>query len=1333
MLMTAAVYWLLGVIAVQLATPTGLVAPLFPASAVALAAALEFGFWGLAGAGLGALVLAMPLLSGAMPGPLLAATIALAVMLQAGLGAWALKHWVGWPQLLSDTPKILRFIAIVTLTSAISASIAIPVLQWGGRITEGWAGLFWWRWWTGEAIGILIGFPLVQVLRPPDEEWRARRWKLGLPLAAAFLLLSLGAVVANRWEELHQRALFERDAEELRGHVRESLRALNDVLDATQLFAEQSDDVTDEEFTAYARPWTLRVPEIVAIGLTVQAAPEDFDRVEALQHAEGKRDYRIFDLAADGSRHAPDADSTVQVIFRIEPRNYNAQLGLNLLSMPQLANPLLDAIARKEAAVSESLQLPPQRAGERGVALYAPVAPRAVPDPTIKLPRSSAAFVWASLDHLIDTPPQSGLHACLMETGAAGSVLIAGGPRCSPTPAGGPRFAVQSVFPIGDRHWTLSVRADEAYGAARRGQPDWLLPTFGWTSSALLLAFLLTSVGRTRHVEELVARRTEELRASESRFRDMLERVELLALQLDTQGRATFCNASLSALLGCDAEEVLGRTWIEHFVPEHVREQAQERFRQYISGHIAPGGHAESVVLARNGKEHLISWSIALLRSNDEVRGLACIGEDVSAQREAQQKLEETTALLSAAIEQSPSGIVLAEAPSLRMLMVNSASNRMRGEEAETGVSVVADYEAVGWWMYHPDGRPCAPHELPLVRAITDGEPVQNREFILRPPAGKERWITLNAAPIRNNRGQIIAGIVLFNDITELKEHQRHLERLAHFDSLTRLPNRALLGDRLTRAIQHSRRVSQPFAVVYLDLDGFKQVNDQHGHDAGDQLLVEVAARLLECVRDEDTVSRLGGDEFVLLLAQLAEPDAWRPAVERILASLARPFEVRGDSVTISASIGVTIYPDDDSGPEVLLRHADQAMYISKQAGRNRAYLFDPEHDRQTQTAHAQMARLERALSAGEFVLHYQPIVDMRRGVVEGVEALIRWQHPERGLLPPAAFLPLLENSPLAVRVGQWVLEASIRQWLAWREDGLDLQISVNLAAGQLQDPDFGDGLQRTLGAHPDFLPARLAFELIETSALEDMPRVSDIMSRCAALGINFAIDDFGTGYSSLAYFRRLPARGLKVDQTFIRDMLVDPDDLAIVEGVVRLAQVFHREVTAEGVETAMHGALLLRLGCHRAQGYGIARPMPGDALPSWIERWRPDPVWGHPLERLRREDIPLLAAEIDHSNWIDRFIAAALADDGAPLPPMELTDCRLSRWIENVLSTHFETSPQFESMRASHASLHETAAGIARTREDGVPVEELLSELRLRADDFVLHLRALWLPDGDD
>ncbi|MDP2170565.1 MAG: GGDEF domain-containing phosphodiesterase [Rhodocyclaceae bacterium] len=306
----------------------------------------------------------------------------------------------------------------------------------------------------------------------------------------------------------------------------------------------------------------------------------------------------------------------------------------------------------------------------------------------------------------------------------------------------------------------------------------------------------------------------------------------------------------------------------------------------------------------------------------------------------------------------------------------------------------------------------------------------------------------------------------------------------------------------------------------------------------------------------------------------------------------------------------LTLFPLDDADPDTLLRHADQAMYGAKQEGRNRYHLFDPQRDRAVRAHRLAQDRIAVALAAEEFVLHYQPKVNMRQGSVIGVEALIRWQHPQRGLLPPLDFLPLIEDTDLIVAVGEWVIDAALRQWQLWQEQGLDLTVSVNIAARHLSRENFVARLAELLRAHPAVPPHRLELEVLETAALEDIGRVAAIIEECRTLGVSFALDDFGTGYSSLTYIKRLPAETLKIDQSFVRNMLRDPEDCAIVEGVIGLARVFHRAVVAEGVETIEHGALLLRLGCDIAQGYGIARPMPAAALIDWVRNWRPDPAW---------------------------------------------------------------------------------------------------------------------------
>ena len=452
--------------------------------------------------------------------------------------------------------------------------------------------------------------------------------------------------------------------------------------------------------------------------------------------------------------------------------------------------------------------------------------------------------------------------------------------------------------------------------------------------------------------------------------------------------------------------------------------------------------------------------------------------------------------------------------------------------------------------------------------------------------------------------------VALFTDITPMKEHQRQLEHIAHFDALTNLPNRVLLADRLQNALTQCQRRGHSVAVVYLDLDGFKAVNDLHGHGVGDELLVTLSQRMRAVLRETDTLARIGGDEFVAVLVDLVLVQEAEPVLQRLLKAASAPVEVGDLSLQVSASIGVTIFPQDNAEADLLLRHADQAMYVAKQAGKNRYHVFDVAHDAAVQTQREDLDHIRHALAHHEFVLFYQPKVNMLTGAVKGAEALIRWQHPQRGLLAPATFLPTIENHPLGVELGEWVIATALRQMTHWQDQGLALPVSVNIGARQLQQAGFATRLAELLAAHAQVAPKQLELEILETSALEDMAQVFQTISDCQALGVRFALDDFGTGYSSLTHLRHLPAEVIKIDQSFVRDMLDDVDDLAIVKGVIGLAAAFHREVIAEGVETTEHGTLLLSLGCAMAQGYGIARPMPADNVPNWVATWKPEPAW---------------------------------------------------------------------------------------------------------------------------
>jgi diguanylate cyclase (GGDEF)-like protein len=436
------------------------------------------------------------------------------------------------------------------------------------------------------------------------------------------------------------------------------------------------------------------------------------------------------------------------------------------------------------------------------------------------------------------------------------------------------------------------------------------------------------------------------------------------------------------------------------------------------------------------------------------------------------------------------------------------------------------------------------------------------------------------------------------------------LKLAAHYDLLTNLPNRVLLTERLSQAMKHCQRRNQSLAVAYMDLDGFKAVNDRHGHNVGDELLAEVAKRMREALREGDTLARIGGDEFIAVMVDLENIEDSEPALKRLLKAAADPVYLGGAVIQVSTSIGVSLYPQDHVDAGLLMRHADQAMYVAKQAGKNRYHFFDTAQDNTNKTQWKSIDDIRSALDRREFLLHYQPKVNMHTSEVIGVEALIRWQHPLRGLVPPLDFLPAIEGHCVSLELGEWVIDTALSQINQWRSIGLMLPISVNISAYQLQQGNFSTRLAALLAAHPEVNPHYLELEILETSVLSDIRQVFDTMSACHDLGVRFALDDFGTGYSSLTHIKRLPAYLIKIDQSFVRDMLEDVDDLAIVESVIGLAKTFKREVIAEGVETIEHGVALLELGCELAQGYGIARPMPSGNIPEWVSNWKADDSW---------------------------------------------------------------------------------------------------------------------------
>ena len=462
---------------------------------------------------------------------------------------------------------------------------------------------------------------------------------------------------------------------------------------------------------------------------------------------------------------------------------------------------------------------------------------------------------------------------------------------------------------------------------------------------------------------------------------------------------------------------------------------------------------------------------------------------------------------------------------------------------------------------------------------------------------GVELAVETSAAPIHDRLGGVIGAVMVAHDVTVARELSQKLARLALHDSLTDVPNRTLLSDRLDQAVMRVHRTGTSVAILFIDLDRFKHINDTLGHAVGDELLRSVAQRLQSCVRSSDTVSRQGGDEFLVLLSDVTQPHDAALCAEKIIAALDAPHHIGGHDLRITASIGIATYPGDASDAEQLLRNADFAMYQAKYSGRNNYQFFKPEMNADAVERQSVETDLRRAVTQREFELNYQPKVSLETGAVVGVEALIRWNRPGCGTVLPARFIPVAEESGLILPIGRWVLETACRQARNWRDRGIaPISVAVNVSAVELRAKDFLDNVHQILeqsGLEPPFLE----LELTETFMMQDWKTTAEILRALKALGVKIALDDFGTGYSSLSYMKRFPIDALKIDQSFIRDMTTDSDDASIVSAVINMGRSLNMRVIAEGIQTRDQLKFLQDRHCPEGQGYYFGPPVPAEDI----------------------------------------------------------------------------------------------------------------------------------------
>ncbi|MCC5826570.1 EAL domain-containing protein [Alkalimonas sp.] len=757
---------------------------------------------------------------------------------------------------------------------------------------------------------------------------------------------------------------------------------------------------------------------------------------------------------------------------------------------------------------------------------------------------------------------------------------------------------------LADNSWQLEMH----YQATLQERLTfWLEVMFALFSSLLLYSFALfylqlrSQRGLLKHQ---VAERTEELQNALQRYRSFVQASNTGGWEYDHSRNFLKCSQEYFSMLGRrrdqfdqSGQDNLSAAWLDLLHPDDVT-PASQAFIDYLQ---QPDGMYESQFRMRHQDGHWV-WILSrgrTLRNEDGSPSAITVGThiDISTQKQAEMRLQ----LLEQLFEQSSEGMLVTD-PNHTILLVNKAFTTISGFSGD---------EVIG---KTPKLLSSGKHNKDFYQAMQQA--IQRHgnwqgEIWNRRKNGELYPEWLSISQIRDTKGQLSHYVALFSDISNYKQDQEKLNLLAHFDSLTQLPNRTLLIDRTEQAIQRAKRASHQIAMLFIDLDRFKKINDALGHEVGDEILVQAAQRLQTMTRSQDTLSRLSSDEFILLLPDTNQEAAGRLA-KRILETMQTPYQFARDPLSISASIGIAIYPNDGDNFFELNKHADIAMFKAKEDGRNKYCFFtagmQSQFNRQLQLENA----LRQAIEHNQLQLVYQPQLCLKSNKLTGFEALLRWQHPELGFISPAEFIPVAEQSGLMIKLGEWVLQHAIQQQKKWFQQGYTkLVMAINLSPVQFRQPELLNIISTQLELAK--LPAHcIELEITESAMVEDAEQAIKTVDAIRQKGIWIAIDDFGTGYSSLSYLKRFHLNKLKIDQSFVRELLENKEDRAIVTAIIRMAQSLGLKTIAEGVETAEHQSLLQQLGCDEIQGYHYGRPMPAEAATAFLQQHMASPTSQH-------------------------------------------------------------------------------------------------------------------------
>ncbi len=1140
---TTVIFYMAGMLTLPLSLPPSYATAIWPPAGIGLAAVLLWGNRVLPGIFVAELLIHYEVydisaLLASSPESAIYFLSPLNSVLRAWLGSTLVRKLAGFPNDLISTPLIILFFMLAgPVATFLPAVLSVYSLFLTGVIIKQDLVSSFLTWWLGDCAGIAVFTPLFFVVfNRRHRIWRQRLFSLGLPLVGIFILISAGYLFAQQKETERLHKLIDRRSAIIRDDLQHALQQHRMVLHLVKGLIDLPGSISEDNFQAFSR--------------SILNQQTDIARLEWLEASGNKNDLSFI------SKYRADNKETTE--FK---------------SVAEIANGL--AIGTRELIVTGKHEfmvcLPVFHTDTRLKGLVVGV---------INIKNFvGKAMDWKNYPHVV-------VKLFDGTSSAAITIFQSNDNRALHDPLNLTAFTTVN---LAEHQWFLEIAPDQEFLSDHYSWSVWQWLAGGMVLASFMSIGLLVLTGHTEKVRSEVDKRTEELNqsniklaASEQQFRKLVQTQSAIVWRADPESfRFLFVSDEAESILGYPIDKWLNEA---DFWRQHIHEDDREAATAYCAEEIRNlrNYDFEYRMIAADGRCVWLRDVVHLIIHGDRVTEKVGFMIDITDQKKAEEQLR-----LAATTFESLQGIMITD-KNARILRVNRAFTEITGYSAEQVEGQSANILKSG---YHDQAFYDEFWRQLQTFGKFEGEIWNRRKNGEIYP----EWQTVTA--VKNDANEVSHYISVFSDITEQKEAANKIHKMAFYDSLTGLPNRRLLLNRFEHALAVARRHRRYGAVIFLDLDHFKLLNDSLGHQAGDELLIQVAARLSSVLRKEDTPARLGGDEFVILLhpdldSLTVAADHAIAAAEKIRAALNQAFFLKDYQHQISTSIGIALFPDNHESTDIILQQADTAMYRSKASGRNTISFYHPSMQEVADLRINMENDLRFAIKQTQFSLYYQPLVDSE-GVVLSAEALIRWRHPSKGTLLPIDFISIAEESSLILAIGQWVLVEACCQIKAWQATGVNLpHISINVSSRQFRQPDFVEQVRHALTSN-GIAPYLLGIELTEGVMIDNINDTIAKMRALKALGVSIAMDDFGTGYSSLSYLKKLPIDILKIDRSFVRDILTDLSDAVIVETILGMAKHLGLHVIAEGVETAEQFNLLRQHECKSFQGHYFSPPLP--------------------------------------------------------------------------------------------------------------------------------------------